>query len=277
MLLKRFMASVLAVIGTGVFFWALSVSAQTVPVAPEELQSIFHKVQSLYGPVVKKAEGEFVVQVLWDRNSQSASANRDVAKKYVIGVDAGMLVFPRLTADNFRMTLCHEAGHLFGGLPLRPAAPEWEGPLDESGKSLLSAEGQADYYATSVCFRHLTAGEDHREFLKGRVIPQKLVNDCELVWGARTQESFLCQRTSLASLDFLNFIMEFPISLNKHDDSVVDKTLDGEYPPRQCRLDTLVAGALCKAEAPLDFVRKDKSAEGCITGIGARPACWYKN
>lgn len=275
MLLRRLMASIFIVLGTGIFFWALSVSAQT-SLAPEEIQNVFQKIQNLYSSVVKTAGGEFLLQVHWERTTVGASANRDELKKYVVGVDGGMLVSSRLTSDSFKMVLCHEAGHLFGGHPLRPAPPEWEGPLDESGLSLLSAEGQADYYATSVCFRHIVAGEDHREFLKGREIPQRLISQCDAVWGERTANSFLCLRTALASLDFLNLVMEFPISLNRSDESVVNKTLNGEYPPRQCRLDTLVAGALCRVEAPLDFVRKDKSSEGCSKGIGARPACWYK-
>lgn len=276
MLLRRLVASLLVIFGTGVFFWALSASAQS-SLAPEEIQNVFQKIQNLYAPIAKVAAGEFLLQVSWERTTQGASANRDEMNKYVIGVDGGLLVSNRTNSDSLKMALCHEAGHLFGGQPLRPAPAEWEGPLDESGLSLLSAEGQADYYATSVCFRHMVAGEDHRESLKGRAIPQRIIKACDSVWGDRTSDSFLCQRTALAGLDFLNLVMEFPISLNKTDDSVVSKTLNGEYPARQCRLDTLVAGALCNVDAPLDFVRKDKSSEGCRKGIAARPACWYKN
>ncbi|UXR66233.1 hypothetical protein EZJ49_08220 [Bdellovibrio bacteriovorus] len=275
---KGLLIAVLAfVLGVGTTFPGSTAVAQTAPVSPEELQGILQKLQALYAPVAQKAGGEFQIQILWDRPSAGASANRDIANKYVIGVDGGMLVYKRLTSENLRMTLCHEAGHLFGGIPLRPAPAEWEGPLDESGKSLLSAEGQSDYYATSVCFRHLTAGQNHREFLKGRLLPRKLVQDCDAVWGVRSEGSFQCQRTALAGLDFLNFVMEFPISLSEQDDSVADKTLDAEYPSRQCRLDTLVAGALCKVQAPLDFIRKDRSAEGCAAGRGSRPACWHRN
>lgn len=254
---------------------AFKASAQTL-VAPEEAQSIFQKIQTLYVPVAKAAGGEFHLVVHWERTTVGGSANRDELKKYVVGVDGGLLLSSRLSSDSLKMVLCHEAGHLFGGQPLRPAPMEWEGPLDESGLSLLSAEGQADYYASSVCFRRLVDGENHREFLKGRKIPQQLVQQCAAVWGARAPASFLCLRTALAGLDFLNLVKEFPISLSDKDETVVDKAINGEYPSRQCRLDTLTAGALCRAEAPLDFVRKDKSAEGCARGTGARPACWHK-
>ena len=266
------------------FFWlivsiiiisSVKASAQVV-VAPEEVQNIFRKIQNLYSPVVKSAGGEFHLLVYWDRNTVGGSAHRDDWKKYVVGVDRGLLLAPRLTSDSLKMLICHEMGHLFGGQPLRPAPVGWEGPLDESGLSLLSAEGQADYYASSVCFRRLVGGEDHRESLKGRQIPQRLLQQCGAAWGDQTPASFLCLRTAVAGLDFLNLVKEFPISLSDRDETVVEKTLIGEYPSRQCRLDTLKAGALCRAKAPLDFVRKDKSAEGCARGPGARPACWHK-
>ncbi|WP_291516699.1 hypothetical protein [Bdellovibrio sp. ArHS] len=246
------------------------------PVDPDKAQILFNKIQRLYEPVAKADQGEFFLTIHWDRQTVAAQAIRDVMDKYGIGVDAGMLTSPRVNEDALALTLCHEAGHLFGGTPLRPTPPEWYGPTDESGLSLHSAEGQADYYSTAVCFRKVVAGEDHREILRGKEIPYRVVQLCDSTWGLRTSDSYLCQRAALAGLQFLTMVTDFPISFNTSDTTVADKTNNETYPARQCRLDTILAGALCQASLPLNLNRKDLPFSSCSEGISARPPCWFK-
>ncbi|MNK06313.1 Alpha/beta hydrolase family protein [compost metagenome] len=243
----------------------------------EKAASLFQKMRDLYGPVVKRAGGVFSIDIKWESEMASASAHRNPKDQYQIIVHGGMFKYESVTADSLAITLCHEMGHLMGGEALRPPPPEWDGPVAPNGQSLLSAEGQSDYYATAACFRHLVKDEDHRSALKGREVSKNVLNSCDTVWGKDSSESFLCQRTALASLEFLNMVKVFPISFATPDKTVTAKTIRDEYPPRQCRLDTLVAGALCKDELPLDFNLQDKAAKSiCSKGLGARPACWYK-
>lgn len=258
-----------------IFLLSAQANAQT-SVSPEKAQALFTKTKSLFEPIAKARGEEFFLEIHWDRNTVSAQAVRNELKKYGIGVDVGMLTSSRVNEDALALTLCHEAGHLFGGRPLRSLPAEWEGPSDETGKSLLTSEGQADYYSTATCFRKMVEGEDHRSALSGKEIPQRVTTLCDSVWGSRTSDSYLCQRAALAGFSFLTMVMDFPISFNTPDKSVVDTTIADSYPSRQCRLDTLLAGALCKDVLPLDYARKDMLLKSCALGVSARPACWFK-
>lgn len=245
------------------------------PAPPAASIPLFKKFTEIYEPVIEAAGGTLIMGVDTSRDSVGGSANRDVENKYVVVLDQGIFKTPRATPDSLILTTCHELGHLLGGLPLRPPPMEWEGPLDSSGNMLLSAEGQADYYATATCFRKIVQDENHQEALKGRKIPPQTVLACDKSWGANSADSLICQRAALGAFEFLNMAKDFPLSFVEPDPNKVDTTIVNGYPGRQCRLDTLLAGALCKETSPLDFQRQDKSA--CKNGLGARPSCWYKN
>jgi hypothetical protein len=97
---------------------------------------------------------------------------------------------------------------------------------------------------------------------------------CEGAWG-KGDESLACVRAGLGAYDFLRLVADFNISFDAKDSSVTEKTLD-TYPARQCRLDTAVAGALCRDPVPLRLDGKDVTAHGCTQGPAARPACWFR-
>lgn len=214
-------------------------------------KDIIDDAEKMFQPLARQAHGRFVLSVDNDRQSISAAAQRNKIDLFEVILDGGLLNWPRLTEDSLRMTLCHEAGHLFGGVPLRPAPMEWEGPLDSSGLSLLSAEGQADYYAAS-CFRQWTRGQRHEDRLKK--VPAVVLQKCDQRWGGQSEDSLLCQRIALAGKAFLNLVKDFDIDFETPDTEVVEETEISGYPSRQCRLDTFFAGALEQT----------------------RPACWYK-
>lgn len=142
-----------------------------------------------------------------------------------VEVYTGLLKSSRLTADALRMTICHEIGHLAGGVPRKNVPMDWEGPIDENGMSFLSSEGQADYYAGMECFKKITKDDSSVD------------------------------RISQAGLKFLNLVYDFPISIETPDLSVTPELIRDSYPGRQCRLDTIVAGAKKLA----------------------RPSCWFIN
>jgi len=242
---------------------------------PPYIAAIDARAQALYGPLMKVGETFRIEHIPGKDSSVVASAARDPANEFRVRFDSGFVNSPRLTPDAYRFGLCHEIGHLFGGIPRRAAPEGWEGPLDEAGKMLLSGEGQADYYASRACFRRLVEGENHAQFLAGKEIPASLRQECESPWGAGTSEAQICQRAAIGSFEMLRLVFDFKISLEAKDTEIVNKTLD-VYPSRQCRLDTAVSGALCKDPVPLDLNDHEVSSYGCAQGPGARPACWYK-
>ena len=152
---------------------------------------------------------------------------------------------------------------------------EWDGVTADDGLSIMSSEGEADYYTTLVCFRKLVEGEDHSAVLSEVVVPPITQSKCNRAWGKQTQESMVCQRAALASLGFLNFIKDFPISLENTAEEVAEKIIIDQYPSRQCRLDTLVAGSLCRTQFPLQLDRNSAAASDCRQEEARRPACWF--
>lgn len=203
------------------------------------------------------------------------SAHHETSHLAVV-IDRGLLKSFRLTPDGFRMILCHELGHLFGGAPRRHAPAEWDGPIAHDGLSLMTSEGQADYYASLVCFRKMLELESSKspkpDF--SRVGP-RLNRKCQEEAGFKGQELEACLRAGLAGEDFLKLVFEFPISCEKFDESVAPTLIRDFYPARQCRLDTIVSGALCSENLPLvmDFNTMEKNS--CGVTYAARPVCWY--
>lgn len=239
-------------------------SAQAHAVTAGEVSAIVHRVEAIYAPMVSAENRKFIIKIKKDSPSVAASAERDRDLNYVLSIHSGLLKSPRLTPDSFRVVLCHELGHLFGGMPQRPPPEGWDGPVDpEAGLMYISGEGQADYYATAVCFRKVTQGEDHRAALRGKTIPAAVRTACPTP---------VCMRAAMASFEFLNLVMDFPIFFETPDPHIAPRTFV-EYPSRQCRLDTLFRGSLCEMDLSLDLRRAQKRE---CEGSFERPACWLR-
>ena len=218
-----------------------------------EIQNgILNEAFLLLSPRAQQEKGNLVIRIDETRSSIGASAKRDSLDSFEIILDKGLIGWPRLTEDALRMIICHEAGHLWGGAPHKSPPIDWDGPIGSDGLSLMSAEGQADYFAAKECFKQWVQDQDHTRQIKNA--PNELKQKCENKWGPSSNESGLCQRSALAGKDFLNLVKDFEISFATPAQEVVEKTLNDEYPSRQCRLDTFLAGAL----------------------QNPRPLCWYR-
>lgn len=209
-------------------------------------QKIIQDAQELYQPI---AYGHFRKPIefkILDSPVIAGSADHQATHLAVV-LNTGLLNSPRLSPDALRMIVCHELGHLFGGRPRKSIPMEWDGPIDEDGFSFMSAEGQADYYASFVCFRELVKTQEGEDIVSvdwNRVGPL-LFQKCSA--------DNLCLRAAIGGLDFLNLVQDFPISCESHDPKVTTMLIRDSYPERQCRLDTLIEGAR----------------------FGQRPKCWF--
>lgn len=112
------------------------------------------------------------------------------------------------TVDSFALVLCHEVGHLYGGMPYS----------DEF--NLLSVEGQADYWAATDCWP--------------RVAHQlNAVGDPSL--RLKTAAQILTAHFALTRA--------LPAPSRETPDPTVTTVTARTHPSPQCRLDTLIAGA----------------------------------
>lgn len=239
-------------------------------------EQILKDAKSIYAPISITTFNKPLYFQMSESPSVGGSAHHE-ANHLAVVIDRGLLDSPRLTPDGFRMIICHELGHLFGGAPRRHAPPEWDGPIAHDGLSMMTSEGQADYYASLVSFRKMLELET-LEFPRpdySRAGP-RLKRKCEEEAGFKGEELQACLRAGLAGEDFLKLVFDFPISCENFDESIAPNLIRDFYPSRQCRLDTIVSGALCSENQTfvLDFNLMDKN--GCGQEYAARPACWYR-
>lgn len=142
-----------------------------------------------------------------------------------------------MTLSALEFTVCHEFGHFLGGDPHQIFPDEiihWS-----------STEGQADWWAASVCLPKLyrSRGMSNDDAtLRIRQAGQDFAHFAYLQFERGSKEASLTQRAT--------------------ENPAATPTL--AYPTTQCRLDTIADGATCAFASPPD------QAQACV-----RPRCWF--
>ena len=244
--------------------------------------SLIDRVENYYKPIVKTLGKNLVINRMWKTDVVNSTAHRFFSQWYVDAF-GGLARYPIMTADAELAVLCHEMGHHLGGFPKMPGLfvifPSW-----------ASNEGQADYFATSKCFRLLNENEDNTAALVGATIPVEVKNGCENSFHSQ-KEIALCEREALAGNVLAQILYELghsyrggsepdvSPSFSTPSKDVIRQTTDS-HPISQCRLDTYFNGSLCTASATENFGKKDPVTGACAQEkgdqFGYRPVCWYK-
>ena len=157
-----------------------------------------------------------------------------------ITIGARLYENPRMTADALDVILCHELGHLMGHPPKKTNA------MNNSG-DWASGEGESDYFAGS-CLMNLWKNELNSALVFNAWDTEER---CEGLQSIVQRQ--LCERAAQAGLDlFRMFYDVYAMSgsaqgprpdIHAHDSNEVSEYLFG-YPSYQCRLETVMAGAL---------------------------------
>lgn len=239
-------------------------------------ERIIEETKLLYASTAMASFGKPLSIIVEENESISAAADHTATELKVI-LHSGLLKSPRLTADGLRMIICHELGHLFGGAPRSHPPFEWDGPVASDGMSLMSSEGQADYYAGLACFKRLTriSEQEHKVGVDESRIGPELRRKCHEVAGFDGEDLTLCYRAALGGLDFLTVTHDFPISCEFEDTTIAPELIRDTYPARQCRLDTIIRGASCPDAFPLILDFNQDSANSCKRRYAERPHCWH--
>lgn len=235
------------------------------------------QIMAIYAPKLA-AEGVKLSFAEAHDGINGAWANRDSVSA-VLGVNDGYYRNEKVTDDGFRMALCHEMGHIMGSAPRRPAPQEYNRQISNDGLMFESAEGEADYYASLKCMRVVLGNEDNVAFNREHGVSKRVTDLCDVQFPDR-RASALCQRIAMAGANFLtSMAMQVPISFDTPSREVVERTVINSLPPRQCRLDTLLAGALCTVDENVSMSHRDPAIGACTSkndAAGARPACWFR-
>ncbi len=229
----------------------------------------------IYQPELKEKGGVFRVKKFWDDEEETARSwfieeydrqtglIRQVREVELIG---GLARQPMLDRDAFAMVVCHEIGHHLGG------APRFLG---------YSAEAQADYFAAAKCMKRFLATTPD-EPAAAAPVPQELERECAAAYPG-DQERAICHRNLRAAETLARWFAHSRETtlpdLSSRDPTRRESTLDRGYPNPQCRLDTMVAGALCTVAAEEPFSDDAADVGACTRDNGhergARPRCWF--
>lgn len=175
----------------------------------------------------------------WKSDSVHASYSRTVLEgitNHNIFIFGGFARQNKMTIDGLALTACHEIGHGIGGAPFKISGS--------------STEGQADYFATNIClpvvFKYLKSTNPNTK--------NSYVKD---LCSRASRSPKKCMRfiTAIESdIAFFETLGEYTRFSSYSFEQAINLNLtDRFYPDAQCRVDTMVHGAL-KLE---------------------RPRCWY--
>lgn len=229
------------------------------------------KFKSIFDPFLKEHFGKTVsFENCWVQDEVNAYCTRDQDDNPVIKILGGMVRHPDMTIDGLYLLACHELGHYLGGAP-----KAFRGRSSQRGWS--SAEGQADYFATTKCLPVVFGIEGETD----KAMDSFPYDQVEKAKSRCKEKTALCVRMAMAALTVSNVFhsitpYEDVPELDKKDSRSV-YTTDYKHPAPQCRLDTFLSGANCKNDFRVLFDPVDPTIGACLDGDSQRPNCWYQH
>ena len=233
----------------------------------ETFNSIIDKALQHYEPIIREHGAKLVINRLWTTDTVNASAMQN-GKTWFVNMYGGLARRPEVTPDGFALVLCHELGHHLGGFPF--------------ARSWAANEGQSDYFATLSCARDLWQNELTENRKAATLVAASAKEICNENWQTPKQR-YLCYRIMTAGKSLAALLARGKGGgFHSPDPTEVEKT-NHRHPQSQCRLDTMMAGALCDSEFGDAIIPKSETVSISHTctrhedyEIGTRPLCWFK-
>lgn len=230
-------------------------------VSEEDFDRVIDEVAALYSGMIKEShKAHLIVSRSWDDPTVNAYANRS-GNVWQIHLFGGFARRKEISVDSFQLVICHEMGHHLAGFPFS----QW-----------ASNEGNSDYFSTLSCARDLWMKDKAKNALAAKKIPAYPKKICDDAWKLK-DERHLCYRAALAGKSLADLLSAGAAKYESPDQSVVRVT-NNAHPNGQCRLDTYIAGAVCKAKFdPRVLIKSEAEARkySCF-GEAQRPKCWFK-
>lgn len=251
-----------------------SAGSEKSSINPGRYQEIFKELNKAFSSDLSENQATLELRFEMENDRVNAHAKRK-GDKWIIVFNGGMLRHRHFDEEVFTAVLCHELGHHLGGAPYK--FPE------DPGRSWISAEGQADYFAGNICLKRLYQEQDNARYLEGKEVPLTSEKGCS--FKHRNKDDYLiCLRSSLMSLKTARFVHKigntrrgrrgrFP-RLETPDTNRVGTTFL-KHPKPQCRLDTFFQGGLCDKLIRTPYSKNPNCLEGEGEFAGTRPACWH--
>ena len=239
------------------------------PLTQNDYQDALVQVQKMYNDEFREEQKTLIIQADWNDDRVNSYATRDDDDNPVVVAPGGLARYSLMTKDALLLIFCHEVGHFLGGAPKSPRG-------QSSLLSWSSAEGEADYFASSRCLKKLFTDEKSNEEALSWASSehkQELNRQCN-----SGQLPFQCMRILEAgkiASDVFASVTGFTTmpELTTPDQMITSQTVY-VHPSPQCRLDTFVSGVKCAISADVRFDDRDPSIGAC-SALGARPKCWF--
>lgn len=241
---------------------------QAASMTEAEFLAIMEKAEDYYAPLIRNEHGgNLVIRPNWRSRTVNASASR-MGRTWYVNMYGGLARHEWMDADGLALVVCHEIGHHLAGYPVKGG---W-----------AANEGQSDYFAAQSCARRLWEGEEEVNARFRRTAHRTVRQKCDEAWWDEPDQD-LCYRIATAARGLAAIATkDGRVSYDDPDPGIVSRT-DHSHPAGQCRLDTMVAGALCTVEFDVNLIPRsrriaDQNACARATGFssGVRPRCWYK-
>ncbi len=251
------------------FFFVLLMNAHTAQsaVIRNQFDKVLKRIEDIYSPQFVSEGKTLKIEGKWSDQMVNARA-RSFNGIEEVTIFGGLARQSFMTEDGLALITCHELGHLIGGAPLK-----W--------RQAYSSEGQSDYFAAAKCMKEYLLDKNNVEFIKNKKVPKHISELCAQAYEA-SEERAKCARIVLAGADISRMFTsrnEEKPSLMLRDSYQMRRTLD-DYGSAQCRLDTIVSGALCNRASDEKFSSTNTVDGACHESLGdtlgLRPACWFK-
>ena len=230
----------------------------------ESFNKILKSFEEKWSPFVLEKKGKkFIVEGKWESPRVNAHATRDDDNNLVVVINGGIARFDEMDEDGLSLILCHELGHHLGGAP-----KSLRGKSNK--RSWSSAEGQADYFATSYCMSRTLESREWDLYEKPSFDNSIMnITACKTTTCRRTFKASLIVSKMFASLKSSWRVPSFEKKATRE----VMKT-NYKHPEPQCRLDTYIAGFNCGSLQSMEFDDVDPFFSSC-GNEWSRPVCWF--
>lgn len=202
----------------------------------QKFHEILNQIERIYVPVMRNHGAEFSFQPDWDNHTVNGSATRN-GKNWAVVMSGALARLPGIKPEYFTFMACHELGHHVAGFPFYPDTG-W-----------VSAESEADYYATRVCLRKVWGREKEENARYAQQALPIVKELCADAWKLEEDRN-LCARIVTVSDGYAKFYAKirgwYKPEIETPEPYKVYRTFF-THAKAQAKLDIYVAGATCNA------------------------------
>ena len=199
------------------FYFPIS-KKTTSTVTSESFHRVFFTIISLYAKEISRLDLALALEPEWEKPYITAYTVR-MKDRIRLGFWGGMARIDGMNDQAVALITCHELGHVFGGAPYIA--------IEHEQYKNLSAEGQADYFASFDCLPR------YYEFLNIKDFEHELHIALD-----GFSHALSLMKPHMGEIDLFGVSQE-----------VSEQTIYNSYPSNQCRIDTYKAG-LAKKPRP---------------------------